>query len=178
MRAVRSVINAAGLIKRANPDMDEDQLLLRALRDVNVPKFLKDDLPLFENIILDLFPGVEKPNIDRGELGNAIVEITRGKNLQATDVFTEKCIQLYDTICVRHGLMLVGPSGGGKTSNIHVLGEAMSSLHELEAFDKVFFHTLNPKSITMGQLYGQADDMTHEWTDGIIANMIRYCVRD
>jgi dynein heavy chain len=37
MRAVRSVINAAGLLKAADPDMDENQLLLRALRDVNVP---------------------------------------------------------------------------------------------------------------------------------------------
>jgi dynein heavy chain len=68
MRAVRSVINAAGQLKASDPDMNEDQLLLRALRDVNVPKFLIDDLPLFENIIKDLFPGVEKPAQEYGNL--------------------------------------------------------------------------------------------------------------
>lgn len=66
MRAVRSVINAAGLLKAAEPDMDEEQLLLRALRDVNVPKFLKDDLPLFENIMMDLFPNISKPQVNYG----------------------------------------------------------------------------------------------------------------
>ena len=87
MRAVRSVINAAGLLKGADPDMDEDQLLLRALRDVNVPKFLKDELPLFENIIQDLFPGVEKPKINYGKLTDSMVESCHKMRLQPCKPF-------------------------------------------------------------------------------------------
>jgi dynein heavy chain len=92
MRAVKSVINAAGLLKRADPDMAEDKLLLRALRDVNVPKFLKDDLPLFETIISDLFPGVERPKIDYGDLMVQIKASCIALNKQPTENFLAKII--------------------------------------------------------------------------------------
>jgi dynein heavy chain len=128
MRAVRSVINAAGLLKSAEPDMNEEQLLLRALRDVNVPKFLKDDLPLFENIIKDLFPGIEKPSVNYGNLLTSINQVCKNMVLQPTQPFIDKIIQLYDTIQVRHGLMLVGPTGGGKTCDYKVLSQAMTAL--------------------------------------------------
>jgi hypothetical protein len=38
-------------------------------------------------------------------------------------------IQLYETTLVRHGLMLVGPTGGGKTCNYRALAGAMSLLN-------------------------------------------------
>ena len=38
----------AGRLKRENPQINEDIVLIRALRDANVPKFLSDDLVLFK----------------------------------------------------------------------------------------------------------------------------------
>ena len=58
----------AGALKRSEPNLNEEVVLIRAMRDSNVPKFLKDDLPLFSALISDLFPGVVIPEIDYGDL--------------------------------------------------------------------------------------------------------------
>lgn len=68
MRAVKSVLVMAGALRRKDPNVTEDVVLIRAMRDSNVPKFLMRDLPLFMNIIKDLFPGVDIPYIDYGNL--------------------------------------------------------------------------------------------------------------
>jgi dynein heavy chain len=51
MRAVKSVLVMAGTLKRANPTLNENVVLIRAMRDSNIPKFLADDLPLFSALI-------------------------------------------------------------------------------------------------------------------------------
>jgi len=41
----------AGGLKRRDPTLEESEILIRAMRDSNVPKFLKDDLILFDAIV-------------------------------------------------------------------------------------------------------------------------------
>lgn len=72
MRAVKSVLVMAGQLKRSNPHSSEEKILIRAMRDSNIPKFLKDDIPLFDAIVMDLFPGVELPNVDYKNLIDAL----------------------------------------------------------------------------------------------------------
>jgi dynein heavy chain len=168
MRAVTSVINAAGLLKRRSTETNENKLLLRALLDVNVPKFLSDDIPLFKNIIKDLFPNVGDPTYEYGKLTDTINQACDEFKLQKIDVFLKKIRELYDTIQVRHGLMLVGGTGGGKTSNYKVLQRAISLLRDEnpEKYKKVVVDIINPKSIDLAQLYGEAKDLN--WDEGVI----------
>lgn len=82
-------------------------------------------------------------------------------------------------IVVRHGLMLVGWSYGMKTCSIRVLAAALSDLAAkgLAGEFQVKLWTLNPKSVNMGQLYGQDDPVSKEWGDGILAVAFRNAAR-
>ena len=78
----------------------------------------------------------------------------------------------------------MGEAGSGKSINWQVLADALTQLKKDGEVDKDGFYqkvtcyVLNPKSVRMGELYGETSSTTGEWTDGIISALARVAVRD
>ncbi|KAK2587900.1 hypothetical protein KPH14_003996 [Odynerus spinipes] len=168
LRAMKSVLDMAGLLKRKSGNLAENLVLMRALRDMNLPKFIYDDVPLFLGLIEDLFPDLYCPRIEHPEFNRAVVAMLEEHNYIVLTEQVEKITQLYEVMMGRHSTMVVGPTGGGKTVIIETLCLAQTHLNL-----PTKLHILNPKACTVLELYGVLNPTTREWTDGLLSNIFR-----
>ncbi|CAL1548304.1 unnamed protein product, partial [Lymnaea stagnalis] len=97
--------------------------------------------------------------------------------LQVVESQIIKVIQFLETMIVRHGVMLVGPTGGGKTTIYKILERTLTNLYNMQVendfYQPVHVYVLNPKSITMDELYGGVDKLSMEWKDGLMGLTVR-----
>lgn len=80
----------AGSLKRSDPGRAEDQVLMRALRDFNIPKIVTDDMPVFMGLIGDLFPALDVPRKRDMDFEKHVKEAILDLKLQAEDNFVLK----------------------------------------------------------------------------------------
>ena len=212
MRAIKAIIDAAGYLKRIYKGEEEQKIILRAINESNVPKFVSSDLPLFKGIITDLFPKVEIEDMVDAKLHEGVETAMKLLNLSKKDEFLNKIRQIRETMKVRSGVMLVGEHMSGKSSMIKTLcagisiseseipGEELLKCNEEKeeseeaafkakikktmldvkknaiANEKVFVtsYSINPKSVTTGQLFGETDRISQDWHDGLLSALVRY----
>ncbi len=83
-----------------------------------------------------------------------------------------KIMQLYQIQKIQHGLMMVGPSGSGKSNAWKVL---LAALERLDGTEGVAY-VIDPKAIHKDDLYGTLDQTTREWNDGLFTHILRKIV--
>ena len=97
----------AGSLKRGDPDRAEDQVLMRALRDFNIPKIVTDDMPVFMGLIGDLFPALDVPRKRDLDFEKHVKASILDLKLQAEDNFVLKVEETRFLDSLLRGLMLV-----------------------------------------------------------------------
>ncbi len=99
---------------------------MRALRDMNLPKFVFEDVPLFLGLIGDLFPGLDCPRVRYPKFNDAVEVGLMDNKYILLPHQADKVVQLYETMLTRHTTMVVGPTGGGKSVIINGLAQAQT----------------------------------------------------
>ena len=168
LRAIKSVLVVAGSMKRAEPSLVEPAVLLRALRDFNIPKIVMDDSPVFFGLLGDLFPGIDVPRKRDEQFEATIMEVAKEAGMYPDPEFILKIVQLGELMVIRHCVFTMGPSAAGKSSSWRMLAKANDKIG-----NKVTWVDLNPKVTSTNELYGVVLLATREWKDGLMSCTMR-----
>ncbi|XP_070067151.1 dynein beta chain, ciliary [Drosophila virilis] len=168
LRAIKSVLVVAGALRRDDRQRPEDQVLMRALRDFNIPKIVTDDLPVFMGLIGDLFPALDVPRKRNYEFEAVIKRSAIDLKLQPEDGFILKIVQLEELFAVRHSVFIIGFAGTGKSEVWKTLNKTYHNQKR-----KPHYNDLNPKAVTNDELFGIVNPATREWKDGLFSILMR-----
>ncbi|KAM4874879.1 dynein axonemal heavy chain 11 [Thomomys bottae] len=168
LRAIKSVLVVAGSLKRGDKNRPEDQVLMRALRDFNMPKIVTDDVPVFLGLVSDLFPALEVPRQRKPHFEQMVRQSTLELRLQPEESFILKVVQLDELLAVRHSVFVVGNAGTGKSKILRTLNRTYMNMKQ-----KPVWNDLNPKAVTADELFGVIHHATREWKDGLFSFILR-----
>ena len=147
LRALKSVLISAGQLKRdrleaersaqgeeagaaaASSAIAEQEILIQSISETIVPKLVGDDVQLLSSLLTDVFPGIEYKPANLTSLVEHIMAVCAERHLVCDGQWKAKIVQLYQIQKISHGLMLVGPSGTGKTQAWQVLLSALCRRH-------------------------------------------------
>eukprot|EP00808_Paulinella_micropora_P012801 g22584.t1 len=185
LRGLKSALFSAGglklksMVKLGNTDnvpaSDEDwfkleqDLLVESMYNTVIPKLVSDDVSLFKTLMAAVFPTASTEVQSNPQLVAAIAQECAQSRLLADQAWVEKLLQFQKILEISHGVMLVGPTGSGKTCAWKVLRAALENVNKR----KIDAYMLDPKSISKTDLYGSLDPTTLEWTDGVFTHLLR-----
>ena len=173
LRAIGSVLKVAGTFLRAEKNREiapEAGLLMRALRDFNLPKISGDDLVVFMGLMKDLFPQVfsKMPKARDYDFEKLCAEQAVENKLQPHEYFIQNVVDLQDLLAIRHCVFTIGSSGNNKSQAFKTLANCWTAQGK-----KTKYYDVNPKAFTSNELYGFVNLATRDWKDGLLSCTMR-----
>eukprot|EP01054_Gregarina_sp_Poly1_P003174 Gregarina_sp_Poly_1__3173@NODE_18_length_21885_cov_39_980383_g16_i0_p1_GENE_NODE_18_length_21885_cov_39_980383_g16_i0NODE_18_length_21885_cov_39_980383_g16_i0_p1_ORF_typecomplete_len4767_score865_14AAA_6/PF12774_7/1_5e149AAA_6/PF12774_7/8_3e02AAA_6/PF12774_7/9_7DHC_N2/PF08393_13/4_2e02DHC_N2/PF08393_13/9_6e02DHC_N2/PF08393_13/4_6e02DHC_N2/PF08393_13/2_6e02DHC_N2/PF08393_13/1_9e118AAA_8/PF12780_7/2_6e03AAA_8/PF12780_7/5_6e02AAA_8/PF12780_7/7_5AAA_8/PF12780_7/2_2e91DHC_N1/PF08385_12/1_1e85DHC_N1/P len=177
LRSLKSVLSSAGQLKRKQGDKhaeenvgdQERKIILRSVCDSLVPKLVQKDVPRLQTILSSVFPGAVTVPVEEALLETEIIRLCEANHYETESTWIQKILQLYQIQKLSHGVMLVGPTGVGKSSAWQILLAAMEKVDNTKGLSYI----IDPKALSKEQLYGKLDATTLEWTDGVFTATLR-----
>ena len=108
-------------------NLPEQEILVQSVCETMLPKLVAEDIPLLFSLLSDVFPGVSYSRAEMDSLKSHIKKVCKDEYLvcgmdgEAGSEWTDKILQLYQITQLHHGLMMVGPSGSGKSAAASLL---------------------------------------------------------
>ncbi|KAF5292010.1 hypothetical protein FQA39_LY14127 [Lamprigera yunnana] len=175
LRSMVALLRYAGRKRRVYSSFPEEQIVYLAMIDMNIAKFTSNDLPLFNGIMSDIFPGVSPAVVDYDEMNTHMIAQFKQMGLQSIKAAMTKIIQLYETKVSRHSVMILGKTGTAKSVTWKCLKGTLDRLKKAgkSGYNHVHTYPINPKALNLGELYGEFNLATNEWFDGVISAIMR-----
>ena len=180
LRALKTLLVTAGSLKRSALEgkgaiegeelakAETEALVLGACNNI-IPKLVAEDMAVFKDILQETFPGSEVAKMENEAARAEILKVCEDEKVVPSEPFIQKILQLKQVMEMRHGVMVVGPVGTGKSTALRVLLQVLESLDGV----KGSMYVVDPKAISKEQLYGSLDGTTLEWTDGVFTSILR-----
>lgn len=180
LRALKTLLVSAGALKRQALEgkgnlegeelaVEEKKALIVGACNNVLPKLVAEDMAVFTEVLEEVFPGSEVSKMDDDDLQSHMLQICEENGYVPADSFIQKMLQLKQVTEMRHGVMVVGPVGVGKSAALKVLLKSMEKVDSV----KGDLYIIDPKAIEKERLYGTLDGTTLEWTDGVFTALLR-----
>jgi dynein heavy chain 2 len=180
LRALKTVLKSCGsllhTVKKQGIQLDggkETELIVKAARFNTMSKLTFSDSKRFDALLKDIFPNVKITDFEYEELKKALEQVFTEHKLIVNNIQIKKALEVYEQLRQRMGVVVVGPSGSGKSILWKMLKEALIKTGKM-----IKTYVMNPKAIPRHQLLGHIDVDTREWTDGVLTAASRQVIKE
>ncbi|XP_075972807.1 dynein cytoplasmic heavy chain beethoven [Anticarsia gemmatalis] len=169
LRALKAAVGSCAAMLQARTDVTDLSARRALTRKVltlnNMSKLTTYDAERFENILSLVFTNVPVEESSTDPINSALEATVNNLKLVHNKSQIQKCVELYEQLQQRMGVVIVGPPGSGKTTIRRLLKSALA--HQGK---NVVEYIICPKAMSREWLLGNIDNDTRQWTDGVISS--------